>query len=696
MVGDGDAGALADDVLRYDDLLAAERPGFAWPTTDERSAAAMCYTSGTTGHPKGVVYSHRSTWLHSLAVTSGAAYALNDHDRVLLVVPMFHANAWGLPYAAWQVGADLVMPGRHLQAEPLARMIATERPTIAAAVPTIWNDLLRYGEDHPLDLSSLRLVVCGGSAVPRMLMEKFQERYGVRIIQAWGMTETSPFAVDRAPAEGHGARRRDDVAREDGPRLSPASNLRIVDDAGEPLPWDGTTAGEIEVRGPWITGAYYRDPAPDKFHDGWLRTGDVGTVDAKGFIQITDRAKDVIKSGGEWISSVELENELMAHPDVVEAAVIGIPDERWQERPLACVVLRPGRRHHRGGPARIPRRARRALVAAGALRLHRRGPEDERREVRQEGPARAPRRRRARGDRGRAELISSPGSAWERAAALGHPRGTVGGKRRGDTPVVGGELGGGQHVAPSTVRALEDEALEPALEHHVDGAEARLAVAHALERAAVDDLRPARVRDLGAEERGDAAHLARKVGLEIVVVHEQEVRAVPLPPVRRQVPKEEDVLREPALEERVEVAVPRRHLRDAFRRGRVQRLAQRVLELLEVVAHRHEGVAAVARDEHVARLVEPRDPVGGSVGLHEAAVGLRREHRVQVGHRYEAVHLDPGTDGEHRPGRLARRPEQARDDRLHPGGAALRRRAHEDVAGARHEPAPARVVVDGG
>jgi fatty-acyl-CoA synthase len=342
VVGNGDASALGTDVLRYEELLAAERPGYAWPTIDERSAAAMCYTSGTTGNPKGVVYSHRSTWLHSLAVTSGAAYALNDRDGVLLVVPMFHANAWGLPYAAWQVGADLVLPGRHLQAAPLARMIASEKPTIAAAVPTIWNDMLRHGEETALDLSSLRLVVCGGSAVPRMLMERFQDRYGVRIIQAWGMTETSPFASIALPPKCATADDEMDWRAKTG-RICAGVGLRIVDDAGQPIAWDGKTAGEIEVRGPWITGAYYLDTAPDKFHDGWLRTGDVGTVDAKGFIQITDRAKDVIKSGGEWISSVELENEIMAHPDVVEAAVIGIPDARWDERPLACVVLRPGK-----------------------------------------------------------------------------------------------------------------------------------------------------------------------------------------------------------------------------------------------------------------------------------------------------------------------------------------------------------------
>ena len=342
VTGDGDASALGTEVLRYEALLAAEQPGYAWPRIDERAAAAMCYTSGTTGDPKGVVYSHRSTWLHSLAVTSGAAYALHERDRVLLVVPMFHANAWGLPYAAWQVGADLVLPGRFLQAAPLARLIATERPTIAAAVPTIWNDLLRYGEENTLDLASLRVVVCGGSAVPRTLMERFEERYGVRVIQAWGMTETSPFAAIALPPKGSTAE--DEMTwRSKTGRICAGVELRIVDDAGQPLAWDGSTTGEIEVRGPWITGAYYGDPAPDKFHDGWLRTGDVGTVDARGFIQITDRTKDVIKSGGEWISSVELENEIMAHPDVVEAAVIGIPDERWQERPLACVVLRPGK-----------------------------------------------------------------------------------------------------------------------------------------------------------------------------------------------------------------------------------------------------------------------------------------------------------------------------------------------------------------
>jgi fatty-acyl-CoA synthase len=340
VVGSGDAAELGP-VLRYEELLAAERPGFAWPDVDERAAAAMCYTSGTTGNPKGVVYSHRSTFLHSLAAATGWTFALSDRDRILLIVPMFHANAWGLPYAGWMAGADLLMPGRWLQAEPLCRLIAAERPTMSGAVPTIWSDILRFAETHPVDFSSLRLVLCGGSAVPRALMERFQERHGVRIVQGWGMTETSPLAAVALPPKDTPAA--DEMGwRARTGRIVPGVELRIVDDAGQVLPWDGTTAGEIEVRGPWVTAAYYCDDAGEKFHDGWLRTGDVGTVDALGFIQITDRAKDVIKSGGEWISSVELENAIMAHPDVKEAAVIGVPDERWQERPVACVVLCSG------------------------------------------------------------------------------------------------------------------------------------------------------------------------------------------------------------------------------------------------------------------------------------------------------------------------------------------------------------------
>jgi len=350
VVGAGDASALVDaaagaDVLRHDELLAAESTDFPWPDVDERAAAAMCYTSGTTGNPKGVVYSHRSTVLHSMSVNAGIAIGLTEHDRVLPIVPMFHANAWGLPYAAWYAGAGFVMPDRFLQAEPLARLIESERPTVAGAVPTIWSDLHRYSQDHPVDMSSFRLVVCGGSAVPRSLMERFESDHGVRIIQGWGMTETSPLAALAYPPRGVELGTTEEMDwRANAGRVLSGVELRIVDDAGNPLPWDGEAVGEIEVRGPWVTASYYLDPAPEKFDDGWLRTGDVGSVEPNGFIRITDRAKDVIKSGGEWISTVELENHLMAHPDVIEAAVIGVPDARWDERPLACVVCTEGSR----------------------------------------------------------------------------------------------------------------------------------------------------------------------------------------------------------------------------------------------------------------------------------------------------------------------------------------------------------------
>ncbi len=346
VMGDGDASALRDvrpdvDILRYEELLAGGSEQFDWPELDERSAAAMCYTSGTTGNPKGVVYSHRSNVLHSMAACMAGSMAVTEDDRILPIVPMFHANAWGLPYAGWMSGADFVLPARFLQAAPLCRLIERERPTFSGAVPTIWADLLRYSEEHPVDLSSIRMIVCGGSAVPRSLIEAFRQKHDVRIVQAWGMTETSPLAaVAHAPA-GTPESEEIDWAAKTG-RIVPGVELRIVDDAGNALPWDGEAVGEIEVRGPWITGAYYRDPSPEKFDDGWLRTGDVGSVEPNGFIQITDRAKDVIKSGGEWISSVELEGHLMAHPDVVEASVVGVPDPRWTERPLACVVRKPG------------------------------------------------------------------------------------------------------------------------------------------------------------------------------------------------------------------------------------------------------------------------------------------------------------------------------------------------------------------
>jgi fatty-acyl-CoA synthase len=314
---------------------------FEYPEIDERQAASLCYTSGTTGNPKGVLYSHRSVCLHATASLFVDNLGLCRRDRALVIVPMFHVNAWGLPYAAALAGADLLMPDRFLQAQPLARAIERERPTVAGCVPTIFADLLRHADAHEVDLSSLTHAVCGGSAVPRQLMKDFEERHGVRIFQGWGMTETSPVVTFCEPAEdrGHDERYWDERALQGKPL--PWTELRLVDDDGREVPWDGESTGEIEVRGPWIAARYFDDASGDEKFDGeWLRTGDIAAIDEHAFVRITDRSKDVIKSGGEWISSVELENEVMAHPDVIEAAVIAKPDERWSERPLCCVVLR--------------------------------------------------------------------------------------------------------------------------------------------------------------------------------------------------------------------------------------------------------------------------------------------------------------------------------------------------------------------
>jgi fatty-acyl-CoA synthase len=341
LIGDADTSELGDvPVHRYEDLLAAAASVYDWPELDERAPAAMCYTSGTTGNPKGVVYSHRSIYMHSTSVVSGNTFGLSERDSVLPVVPMFHANAWGLPYAGWMAGCDFVMPGRFLQAEPLARMISELRPTFAGGVPTIFNDLLAYVDAHETDLSSLRLVVCGGSAVPRSLMQRFEDNHGLRIIQGWGMTETSPLAAVAHLPKAATAEDKWEWRARTG-RVAMGIRLRIVGDDGQELPWDGEAVGEIQVRGSWVTASYHLDPDPAKFQDGWLRTGDVASVLPNGFVQITDRSKDVIKSGGEWISSVDLENQLMGHPAVHEAAVVAVPDKRWDERPLACVVLRP-------------------------------------------------------------------------------------------------------------------------------------------------------------------------------------------------------------------------------------------------------------------------------------------------------------------------------------------------------------------
>ncbi len=344
-VGEGDLSPLQESgktVLRYADVIDGESAEFDWPRIDENSAAAMCYTSGTTGNPKGVVYSHRSSFLHTMGGCTANGMGVGSSDSVLPIVPMFHANGWGLPYAALMAGADLVLPDRHLGARPLIDMIEKLRPTVAGAVPTIWNDVMHCLEREPdRDISSLRLVVCGGSAVPVSLMRTFEEKHRVQIRQLWGMTETSPLATMAWPPPGtpedqHWVFR--------GKQGQPVCGVeaRIVNDDNEVLPNDGKAVGEVEVRGPWIAGSYYQSRDAAKFESGWMRTGDVGTIDERGFISLTDRAKDVIKSGGEWISSVELENCLIGHPDVLEAAVVGVADERWQERPLAVVVLNEG------------------------------------------------------------------------------------------------------------------------------------------------------------------------------------------------------------------------------------------------------------------------------------------------------------------------------------------------------------------
>ncbi|GAB3491335.1 long-chain fatty acid--CoA ligase [Nocardiopsis coralliicola] len=346
--GAGAAAALAAEaagtgiaVHAYEELIGGRPEEFPWPAADERDAAALCYTSGTTGDPKGVAYSHRSIWLHSMQVCMSDGQGLAQSDRALAVVPMFHAMSWGLPYAALMVGASLHLTDRHLQPAAIADMIGQGRPTLAAAVPTIWQGLLQELEAVPRDVSSLRRVVVGGAPCPPALMRTFEERYGAPVLHAWGMTETSPLgSVAHAPAGAEGEERWS--YRLSQGRLPAAVQGRLADDSGTPVPHDGASVGELLVRGPWVAGAYHRDPDPERFTGGWLRTGDVGSIDPDGFLRLTDRAKDVIKSGGEWISSVELENRVMDHPDVAEAAVIAVPDPRWDERPLVAVVPRPG------------------------------------------------------------------------------------------------------------------------------------------------------------------------------------------------------------------------------------------------------------------------------------------------------------------------------------------------------------------
>jgi fatty-acyl-CoA synthase len=342
---DADLTPLAESesitALGYEQLLDGMPDEFDWPEVDEDDAAALCYTSGTTGDPKGVAYSHRSIYLHSTQVCMRQGLGIADTDRIMPVVPMFHAMAWGLPYGALMTGGSLVMPDRFLQAAPVVDIVERERVTFTGAVPTVWNDVLAHLDTHGGDVSSLREVIIGGSAVPPAMLTGFEERHGVTVVHAWGMTELSPLgAVARPPAGSTGEERM--RYRLSQGRLPAGVRGRLIGLDGEPAPHDGVAVGELEVRGPWVAGGYLHDDDPAKFHDGWLRTGDIGTLTPDGFFTITDRSKDVIKSGGEWISSVDLENQLMAHPAVGEATVVGVPDETWGERPLAVVVPRAG------------------------------------------------------------------------------------------------------------------------------------------------------------------------------------------------------------------------------------------------------------------------------------------------------------------------------------------------------------------
>jgi fatty-acyl-CoA synthase len=330
------------DTLDYETLMAAESADFSWPELDERSAAAMCYTSGTTGNPKGVVYSHRSQFLHTMCVLQKDCLGVGESDVLLPVVPMFHANSWGLPYAAGMSGCKLIFPDRFMgDGATILDLAESEGATILGGVPTIWINLLGQMQKTGRRLPRVHTVICGGSAIPRALMEGM-DQLGLRMLHAWGMTETSPIgSVGVVRSWVTDADALDMRLKQGVP--APGVEIRIADLAtGEELPWDGVAFGEIQCRGPWIASGYHNDADPGKItDDGWFRTGDVATMDPDGYITIVDRTKDVIKSGGEWISSVELEGAIMAHPKVLEAAVIGLSHSRWQERPVAYVVTKP-------------------------------------------------------------------------------------------------------------------------------------------------------------------------------------------------------------------------------------------------------------------------------------------------------------------------------------------------------------------
>ena len=331
------------NLLCFEDLIDANDDKFEWPTFDENSASSLCYTSGTTGNPKGVLYSHRSTLLHTFAIALPDALNCSGRDVILPVVPMFHVNAWGLPYAACMMGSKMVFPGPGLDGKSLYELFETEAVTLSAGVPTVWQGLLTYVEANDLKFSTMRRTVIGGSACPPAMMKKFEEQYGVHVLHAWGMTEMSPVGTVAALKSKHtGASQEEQFAIQAKQGRSVFGvDMKIIDPDGKELPWDGKTSGELLVRGPWVVSTYFKGEGGDPLVDGWFPTGDVATIDADGYMQITDRSKDVIKSGGEWIGSIDIENIAMANPKVAMAACIAAQHPKWDERPLLIVVKKP-------------------------------------------------------------------------------------------------------------------------------------------------------------------------------------------------------------------------------------------------------------------------------------------------------------------------------------------------------------------
>ena len=332
------------NLLAYEDLVERESADFDWPSFDERTAACLCYTSGTTGNPKGALYSHRSTILHAYAAALPDALNLSARDVILPVVPMFHVNAWGLPYSCALTGAKLVFPGQHLDGKSLHQLFEAEEVTMSAGVPTVWLGLLNYMKEQKLRFSSLKRVVIGGSACPPAMIRAFQEDFGVEVLHAWGMTEMSPLGTATTFKRKHLKQGKDEryaLQAKQG-RVLYGVDFRVVGEDGGEMPWDGASIGDLHVRGPWVIKSYFKGEGGDPLKEGWFPTGDVVNIDADGYMQITDRSKDVIKSGGEWISSIELENIAIAHPAIAEAAAIGIPHPKWDERPIIVAVKKPG------------------------------------------------------------------------------------------------------------------------------------------------------------------------------------------------------------------------------------------------------------------------------------------------------------------------------------------------------------------